>query len=122
MITLSPETSKQRAHTKRFFNPECSECSPLSLWTRINVEEASRELFRDPRDARGLVTRLQNQGVPAIMEHHGDSEYYVVSYRQLQAEEEDSCPEGFKEHCIQPGGSKCESYMDGVCTRVQEEA
>lgn len=121
IIALSHETSKQRAHTKRFFNPECRDCSHVSLWTRIQVEEASRELFRDPREARGLVTRLQDQGFPAIMEHHGDSKYYVISYRQLQAEEKDSCPVGFKGHCIHPDGSMCESYMDGICTRAHEE-
>jgi hypothetical protein len=121
IIALSPVSRKKSAHTLRFFNPECSECSKVSTWARIEAEEGSRQLFRDPRDARDMVTRLQDQGVPAILQQCGESEYYVISYKPLQSEEEDTCPGEFQESCILPDGSRCEAYRNGICIRVQGE-
>ena len=113
VIALGSETNKLRARQRRFFNPECSECFPGSDWEKIQVVEDSIQMFNHPHEARKLVTRLQDQDIPAVMDHLGEGEYLVTWYKILET----GCPEGFKESCINEEG-RCKFYKDGVCEKV----
>jgi hypothetical protein len=119
IITISPATNKQSARHRRFFNPPCRQCSSISDWTRIKANEDSKQLFSDPRDARRFVTQLQNQDIPAIMDHLGEGEYLVTIYKLVDSKEDVCCPEEFEEGCI-VGGERCQFYQDGVCSRVED--
>jgi hypothetical protein len=114
VIALGSETNKLRARQRRFFNPSCNECFPVSDWKKIQVVEESSQLFNHPHEARKLVTQLQDQDIPAVMDHLGEGEYLVTRYKKS----EHVCPEEFKEGCI-IDGAVCPFYKDGVCEKVE---